>query len=101
MAAALPIGGSARPGRVGPHCIGVHGAKGRNFRAGGLAPAPVTRDQVASLRSPNVVAGGAPGFEALGIAPTAMEAVLPDYLWRFRPSGQYAVLQESARNLRT
>jgi hypothetical protein len=30
-----------------------------------------------------------------------MEAVLPDYLWRFRPSGQYAVIQDSARNLRS
>jgi uncharacterized protein YbjT (DUF2867 family) len=68
---------------------------------GGLAPAPVTRDQVASLRSPNVVSTGARGFDALGIAPTAMESVLPDYLWRFRPSGQYAAIQESARNLRT
>ncbi|EYD76371.1 NAD-dependent epimerase/dehydratase [Rubellimicrobium mesophilum DSM 19309] len=67
---------------------------------GGLAPLPVTRDQVASLRSPNVATGRAPGFEALGIAPTAMESVLPDYLWRFRPSGQYAAIQESARNLR-
>ena len=26
--------------------------------------------------------------------------VLPDYLWRFRPAGQYAAIQESARNLR-
>jgi NADH dehydrogenase len=68
---------------------------------GGLAPVPVTRDQVASLRTPNVVSGRAPGFEALGITPTAMESVLPDYLWRFRPSGQYAVIQDSARNLRT
>ncbi len=68
---------------------------------GGLAPAPITRDQVASLRSPNVVTGGARGFDALGISPTAMESVLPDYLWRFRPSGQYAAIQDSARNLRT
>ena len=29
-----------------------------------------------------------------------MESVLPDYLWRFRPSGQYEALKESARNLR-
>lgn len=67
----------------------------------GLLRAPITRDQVASLRTHNVVAPQARGFEALGIVPTAMEAVLPDYLWRFRPSGQYAALKESARNLRT
>ncbi|WP_210528409.1 complex I NDUFA9 subunit family protein [Rubellimicrobium arenae] len=68
---------------------------------GGLAPAPITRDQVASLRTDNVVSAGARGLEALGIVPTAMDVVLPDYLWRFRPSGQYAALKESARNLRS
>ena len=69
--------------------------------SGGVAPLPVTRDQVASLRTPNVVSGRFPGFEALGIAPAAMDSVLPDYLWRFRPSGQYAAIQDSARNLRS
>jgi NADH dehydrogenase len=29
-----------------------------------------------------------------------MEAVLPDYLWRFRPSGQYAAIKNSASNLK-
>ena len=43
---------------------------------------------------------GDDGFAALGIAPIALGAVLPDYLWRFRPSGQYAAIKESARNLR-
>jgi NADH dehydrogenase len=52
------------------------------------------------LRSPNVVSGTAKGFDTLGMRPTAMEAVLPDYLWRFRPSGQYAAIRESARDLR-
>jgi NADH dehydrogenase len=28
-------------------------------------------------------------FEGLGIAPDSMEAVAPQYLWRFRPSGQF------------
>jgi len=28
-------------------------------------------------------------IEALGIDPTAMESVVPSYLWRFRKSGQY------------
>ena len=61
----------------------------------------LTRDQVANLAHDNVVSGEHPGFEALGIEPTAMEAVLPAYLWRFRPGGQYAEIKESARNLRT
>ncbi len=66
----------------------------------GLLRAPITGDQVANLRRDNVVTPGARGFAALGIEPTAMEAVLPDYLWRFRPSGQYLAIKESARNLR-
>ena len=65
----------------------------------GLVPAQITRDQVRSLRSDNVVQAGALGFDALGIEPTSMEAVLPDYLWRFRSSGQYAAIKESAGNL--
>ncbi len=60
----------------------------------------ITRDQVKNLRRDNVVAPGARGFPDLGIAPTAMEAVLPEYLWRYRPSGQYAAIKESAKNLR-
>lgn len=60
----------------------------------------VTRDQVRNLRADNVVTPGAKGFPDLGITPTAMEAVLPEYLWRYRPSGQYAAIKESAKNLR-
>ena len=66
----------------------------------GLVTPPVTRDQVANLAVDNVVSDGAKGFADLGITPTAMMAVLPDYLWRFRPSGQYDVIKESAKNLR-
>jgi NADH dehydrogenase len=61
----------------------------------------LTRDQVRNLARDNVVTGAHPGFEAFGIDPVPMEAVLPDYLWRFRNSGQYAEIKESARNLRT
>ena len=61
----------------------------------------LTRDQVRNLAHDNVVSGRYPGFAQLGIEPTSMEAVLPAYLWRFRPSGQYAQIKESARNLRT
>ena len=66
----------------------------------GLVKGPVTKDQVANLAIDNVVSEGAQGFDALGIHPTAMEAVLPDYLWRFRPSGQYDAIKESAKNLK-
>jgi NADH dehydrogenase len=60
----------------------------------------ITRDQVKNLRRDNVVAPDARGFAQLGITPTAMEAVLPDYLWRYRPSGQYAAIKDSAKNLK-
>ena len=68
---------------------------------GGLAPAPLSTDQVKNLAVDNVVADDARGFEALGLTPTAMEAVLPDYLWRYRRSGQYATIKASAKNLRS
>lgn len=71
-----------------------------NSLTGGLVPAQITRDQVRNLRQDNVVSEGAKGFADLGIKPTSLEAVLPEYLWRFRPSGQYAEIKESARNLR-
>lgn len=60
----------------------------------------ITRDQVKNLKRDNVVSPGAKGFADLGITPTAMEAVLPEYLWRYRPSGQYAAIKDSAKNLR-
>jgi len=66
----------------------------------GLVPPAITRDQVRSLRVDNVVRADAKGFADLGIMPVAPEAVLPDYLWRFRPTGQYEAIRESARNLR-
>ena len=67
----------------------------------GLAPQPITRDQVANLRRDNVVSEDAMGFADLGIAPTAMETVLPGYLWRFRKGGQYVEIQDSAKRLRS
>jgi len=66
----------------------------------GLVPPQITRDQVRSLRVDNVVSVGARTFADFGIDPVAMEAVLPDYLWRFRTAGQYEAIHESARNLK-
>jgi NADH dehydrogenase len=60
----------------------------------------ITRDQLASLSVDNVVAPGAKGFADLGIEPTAVDAVLPEYLWCYRPSGQYAAIKASAKNLK-
>ena len=71
-----------------------------SFVTGGLAPQPITVDQVRSLRHDNIVSDGTRTLRDLGITPTSIEAVVPSYLWQFRPSGQYAELKESARNLR-
>ena len=60
----------------------------------------ITGDQVRSLRRDNVVSPGAKGLADLGISPTPMATVLPEYLWRYRPSGQYAAIKDSAKNLR-
>jgi NADH dehydrogenase len=60
----------------------------------------LTRDQLKNLDRDNVVAPDARGLADLGITPTAMEAVLPEYLWRYRPSGQFAAIKDSAKNLR-
>ncbi|WP_298935785.1 complex I NDUFA9 subunit family protein [uncultured Ruegeria sp.] len=61
----------------------------------------LTRDQLKNLRHDNVVSEDAKTFEDLGIEPTTLESVLPEYLWKFRPSGQYDDIQNSAGNLRT
>jgi NADH dehydrogenase len=60
----------------------------------------LTRDQVRSLRVDNVVAPKAKGFKTLGIEPTAMDAVLEEYLYRHRPYGQYTELTETAGKLK-
>jgi len=60
----------------------------------------LTGDQLKGLYHDNVVAADAKGFANLGITPSAMGAVLPDYLWPYRPSGQYDAIKASAKNLR-
>ena len=59
-----------------------------------LMPKPLlTPDQVELLRSDNVVSAEATGsgltLAGLGIAPRAVETVVPTYLWRFRRTGQF------------
>ena len=60
----------------------------------------LTRDQVRQLAHDNVASPGAPGLQALGVRPTAMEAVLESYLYVYRPHGQYDAMTASAGNLR-
>jgi NADH dehydrogenase len=62
----------------------------------GIAP-PLTRDQVRLLARDNVVAPEARGFADLGIEPEAPEAIIEQYLYAYRPYGQYSVLTEGRR----
>jgi uncharacterized protein YbjT (DUF2867 family) len=53
----------------------------------------LTPDQVELLRADNVVSDAAKAagltLEGLGITPDSLEAVAPQYLWRFRATGQF------------
>jgi NADH dehydrogenase len=53
----------------------------------------LTPDQVALLRYDNIVSDTAKAagltLEGLGITPDSLEAVAPQYLWRFRAAGQF------------
>jgi uncharacterized protein YbjT (DUF2867 family) len=58
-----------------------------------LPKPPITPDQVELLKTDNVVAAAARDkgrtLEALGIIPNSLAAIVPDYLWRFRKTGQF------------
>lgn len=49
----------------------------------------LTRDQVENLKVDNVASGDHPGFSDLNITPDTIEAIVPDYLERFRKYGQF------------
>lgn len=49
----------------------------------------LTMDQVELLKTDNVVHAGTAAIADLGIAPVALEAIVPSYLWRFRAKGQF------------
>jgi NADH dehydrogenase len=53
-------------------------------------PPVLTRDQVELLKTDNVAEAGLPGLAALGVQPTALEGVLPTYMWPYRKGGQFA-----------
>jgi NADH dehydrogenase len=60
---------------------------------GWLPGAPITLDQVEQLKQDNVVSASAIAegrtLDGLGIEPRTLAAILPSYLWRYRPRGQY------------
>ena len=64
-----------------------------------LPSTPLTPDQVELLRVDNVVSDSARRerrtLQGLGIEPTSVQAIVPSYLWRFRPTGQFKALRPS------
>ncbi len=50
----------------------------------------LTRDQIKSLKVDNVLTGQYMTLEDIGIVPTPLEVIVPDYLESFRTNGQYA-----------
>jgi NADH dehydrogenase len=57
---------------------------------GFLPGAPLTRDQWEMLQRDNLPGTRALGLEAFGIEPTALAAVAPDWLSRFRQGGRWS-----------
>lgn len=53
-------------------------------------PPLLTADQVELLKIDNLPSAGAPGLKQLGVQPTAVEGIVPTYLYRYRRGGQFA-----------
>jgi NADH dehydrogenase len=62
---------------------------------GWLPGAPITRDQWRMLARDNVVASGADGFAAFGIAPAPLGAVAPRWLVRYRKHGRFGLVEKA------
>ena len=86
--------------RIAGSVLAFGGDMVQAFTLGLVENKVLTGDQLKNLYRDNVVAPGAKGFADLGITPSAIAAVLPDYLWPYRPSGQYDAIKASAKNLR-
>ncbi|MBN8532182.1 MAG: complex I NDUFA9 subunit family protein [Alphaproteobacteria bacterium] len=64
---------------------------------GELLPVPpLTRDQVTLLETDNVTQESMPGLGELGITPTGVESVVPEYLARYRAPGATGVITTNA-----
>lgn len=90
LLATIPFSLASLMGKLGNIQAAMHGVIG-------LIPAPsITVDQVELLKSDNVVSGNAPGLADLGVQATAIEPILPTYLYRYRKGGQFAELMAEA-----
>lgn len=57
----------------------------------------ITRDQIKQLQHDNIVAKNAKGFSEIGIQPTSLDVILPEYLYQYRREGQYTEMTEAAK----
>jgi NADH dehydrogenase len=68
-----------------------------------LPKPPLTPDQVEMFKHDNVVSADARAqnrtLEGLGMVPNSIAAIVPDYLWRFRKTGQFR--GRTAQGIRT
>ncbi len=56
----------------------------------GIIRGPITLDQVLNLKNDNVVSREEKTFKDLGIDPKALEIILSEYLWKYRPAGEFS-----------
>ncbi|NCT41714.1 MAG: complex I NDUFA9 subunit family protein [Alphaproteobacteria bacterium] len=54
-----------------------------------LPKPPITKDQIESLKTDNVMNDGALGLADLGVNPTSLDIILPTYLTRYRRGGRF------------
>jgi NADH dehydrogenase len=67
------------------------------FKLNPFMDAPLTGDQVTLLKRDSIVSEGSLTFADLGVENLeSVEAVVPSYLWRFRPYGQFQTKQNPA-----
>lgn len=66
---------------------------------------PLTVDQVRLLQKDNVVSQEAKDaglvIEELGIVPQSIDVIVPNYLWRFRPKGEFADDMSKGRSIQS
>lgn len=56
---------------------------------GMLPNSPLTQDQITSLKTDNVCSGEYPNCTDLGIIPSSLDTILPQYLCTYKPGGRF------------
>lgn len=77
-----------------PHFVALPDAVGGLMAA--LPGTPITADQWKLLGHDSVVGDQAEGLAALGVGPTPLDAVAPDWLVRYRKAGRFGLIEKPA-----